>query len=697
MEGLFYRNRCLRTRRGKLLMGPAGNRLFVDYLDRIAGFRGRIEYLQKVNLTEIAAVTCPDLEWEMECMEAVWYPELLRMEFENSELHFTEEKFITRQDEAVSLQTWINKGNRDLRLSFSCQPENCLTEMGAEKESWIRHVISPVTEHGYQFYFYVFCEDFCQVREYILKPGETKEIRMIAVFGLAGENQEKHLIQTGRALSELSADEHRERQKKQHRLFYAKVPSFSSSDAVLNQTWRYRWYILNNCYVEPHYGNYRHGLMYEGRSHKMGKEPFHPTGWEFTKMIPLSTPLHLMDLRWNGETKYGEEMVRSLLDSADAQGEFRVMTADGYGNSYGNFSIWAYWQFYQFHPHPEFLASVLDGLKRYVDCLLARYTDGRDLLQIVTVHQLTGKEYQPSYWYFHEYPRDYKNPDTYTYLKRVDSSVYFYLNLLGLAHLCRENGDGQEEHYAQLAGQLKNEINEKMWDEETEFYYDLHYKTEEKAFVKNIVGFYPWWAEIVPPERMKVMDTIQTEEFRTEYLFPSVSKKCPAYTPTGGWMGDYIKGRDGCVWDGPSWPYTDGIILDTLGVLAKENQAYAELFRTYLHRYALQHFRDGDLERPYLVEHYNPETGEPLSDEPDYNHSYFIDLIMKYVVGIKAEMGRIIVDPLDLGLKSFSCRDISVKGHLLHVCYEQKKGFEVYLDSKLVAESSELKHVVIEI
>lgn len=38
-ENLRYEGRALRTRSGKLLLGPAGRRLFVDYLDQCRAFQ----------------------------------------------------------------------------------------------------------------------------------------------------------------------------------------------------------------------------------------------------------------------------------------------------------------------------------------------------------------------------------------------------------------------------------------------------------------------------------------------------------------------------------------------------------------------------------------------------------------------------------------------------------------------------------
>ena len=50
---LQHKNRTLRTRPGKLLLGSTGARLFADYLDPAPGFIGRIDFIHKLNLPGI--------------------------------------------------------------------------------------------------------------------------------------------------------------------------------------------------------------------------------------------------------------------------------------------------------------------------------------------------------------------------------------------------------------------------------------------------------------------------------------------------------------------------------------------------------------------------------------------------------------------------------------------------------------------
>ena len=62
--------------------------------------------------------------------------------------------------------------------------------------------------------------------------------------------------------------------------------------------------------------------------------------------------------------------------------------------------------------HDDLPAMDNDDYRRGKLTTQRLYGAEEDGLQIERIHQRTGKEYQPSYWYFSGYPADYKNPDT---------------------------------------------------------------------------------------------------------------------------------------------------------------------------------------------------------------------------------------------------------------------------------------------
>ena len=695
-DDLSYPRRYFRVQHGKLSFGPTGDRLFVDYLDKAPGFKGRIDFIHKINLTEIFTIeTDPVCDFSL--CEPIWYPDRLEQIFRGENFSFKEVKFITQNDLAVSIQNWENTGKKALKLKLSCHPVGCKVQTASNNDVLID---VPTNEHGYATRIRIRCLNFDLVHGVNIPQNEDLAFTVVASFENSTTEKTEVLsdkLDTYAGTANGPAGFLR-KQKSQYASFFKSMPNFSCSDEVLNKTWLYRWYILRNCLAKPDFGNFHHLVMFEGRSHKMTKEPLKPTGWEFTKLIPLTTPLHLFEMVWANRNQDVQEMILSLLDSQDEDGLFHVMLANSYGSSYANFSIWAIYQYVLISGDIAFVKKIIPKLKRFIAGNIKVHGCSEDPLQIEWVHQLTGKEYQPSYWYFNNYPKDPYDKSTYTPLKRVDRSVYHYLNLVGLSNLCALSGDTEGQSlYAKMSKDLENAIHTKMWDSATDFYYDLHFQTDEKAMVKNITGFYPFWAGIANKENDKALSAIfDPQQFNTPYPFPSVSKQCLAYQPNGGWMGTFIKGRDGCVWDGPAYPYTNGIMIDLLGRQSRVHKhQYDAQFGKFLHAFALEHFRGDDIQEPYLVEHYNPETGELLSDDVDYNHSFFISLIMRYVVGITVTENQVIIDPLDIGLSYFSCTGIHICGHTLDVIYSSNQPkMIVSWDGKVVRPQSKRYYVI---
>jgi len=127
------------------------------------------------------------------------------------------------------------------------------------------------------------------------------------------------------------------------------------------------------------------------------------------------------------------------------------------------------------------------------------------------------------------------------------------------------------------------------------------------------------------------------------------------------------------MWNGPSWPYTTGIALDSLAKQSKRaGHGFDGEFFRYLHEYTLEHFRGGDARQPYLVEFYDSKTGEPLSDEPDYLHSFYIDLVVTHLAGIDATETGFVFDPLQSELRYFALEGLPIRGSEICVYYQRE-------------------------
>ncbi len=108
-----------------------------------------------------------------------------------------------------------------------------------------------------------------------------------------------------------------------------------------------------------------------------------------------------------------------------------------------------------------------------------------------------------------------------------------------------------------------------------------------------------------------------------------------------------------------------------------------KLFADLLMSYTMMCFREGNIADPIIYEHYNPETGKPISQEEDYFHSTWIDLIVSYVAGvIPLPGGKVAFSPIDCGFESFSLRGVRVASHVIDVEFDQTNGYRVMIDGR---------------
>jgi hypothetical protein len=91
----------------------------------------------------------------------------------------------------------------------------------------------------------------------------------------------------------------------------------------------------------------------------------------------------------------------------------------------------------------------------------------------------------------------------------------------------------------------------------------------------------------------------------------------------------------------------------------------AEFIRRFVHMM----FDDGYPERPNCFEHYNPNTGLPCRYRgiDDYQHSWVVDLLIKYAAGIRPGDTSVTVDPFPFDLTHLSIEDVPVRDHRIGV------------------------------
>ncbi len=661
-------NRTLPGQKDKWMLGPTGKRLWMDYLDPVPGFSGRADFIHKMNLPLLFSVRRQDKpDAALPGFRAEWRVNESRFYSEGDGLSFFERKLITWEDEALSYQTWENRTDRPVKLSLVL-PDKAVPSAPFH---------FPCSLHGLTPVLLVKSSEAWENGLLTLLPHEKKSFLIAAAAGLPGEEKRMTAALDG-MLSRNDFSVLMDEKAESYMRWFDSAPDFDCDDADMVKCWYYRFYLLRKNLSEPGVGRLPGPCFYEGRSHRMPKTPYQPSGWEFSRLIPLSVPLQAMDARWMKDGKAARDALRALSRCLDENGIFAVTGVDECRKEYAHFAAWALYQCFLLHGGVDWVREVLPAFK----------TDARnvyesakkdDSLQIERTHALTGKEYQPSFWFFTRdcFPRRVRPArEGYTPLKRVDRSIYAYLNFTALARLCALCGDGDGAYFSAEAEKIKGDVLGKMWEPVSRCFYDLHHETDEKAFVKNIVAVYPLWAEITEEVHLPVFDYLLSPQyFSLGSGFASAAADCPVFSADGGWRGDYFKGPHGCMWNGPSWPYATGIALDALARQSKKHgHRYDGAFEKHLKEYTRQHFRAGYGDQPCLVEFYDSRTGEALSEEADYSHSFYIDLIVRHLAGIEPGERGLIFHPLRTEREYFSLRGLRVREHTVDVYYQREAG-----------------------
>jgi len=198
---------------------------------------------------------------------------------------------------------------------------------------------------------------------------------------------------------------------------------------------------------------------------------------------------------------------------------------------------------------------------------------------------------------------------------------------------------GREEFIPELVEErdmLAKVINEKLWDEESGFYYDL-WRGGRFSGVKHIGAYWGLLARCAEGERAeRLIAHLENEnEFKTQNRVPALSRDSEDYDPAG----DY--------WNGGVWPPTTYMVLKGLDNYEKFDLSH-EIARDYLYS-TVETFKQTDT----LFENYAPEfvnDGKPWKGDParpnfvGWSGLGPISIMFEYVFGIKpdAENNKIV-------------------------------------------------------
>ena len=279
---------------------------------------------------------------------------------------------------------------------------------------------------------------------------------------------------------------------------------------------------------------------------------------------------------------------------------------------------------------------------------------------------------------------------------RPTINSYMFGNAKALAAMSRMTGVTEKAaHYEQKADTLRNLIENRLWNENQQFFETL--RGDSSANVREAIGYIPWFFDL--PEVGSKYDVawqqlLDEKGFSAPYGLTTAERRHPEFRSHG--VGK-------CEWDGAIWPFATSQTLTALANYLNRNgsvitpQTFFQQMQLYVES---QHHRG----RPYIGEYLDETNGAWLMGDRErsryYNHSTFNDLMITGICGLRPQAdGSMVVNPLiPQGQWDYFCLDgVVYRGHVLTIIwdkngqrYHQGTGLTLMVDGKVVANRKDL-------
>ena len=299
-----------------------------------------------------------------------------------------------------------------------------------------------------------------------------------------------------------------------------------------------------------------------------------------------------------------------------------------------------------------------------------------------------------------------------------------YGDAKAVAAISRMAGNAEQtDRFEEKAAKIKQLVQEKLWDEEAQFFKILATEGKPLREVRELYGYTPWYFNL-PDSGYEAgwKDLMDPKGFYAPCGPTFAEQRHPKFQLS-------YEGHE-CQWNGPSWPLATCSVLTGLANLLNnydqdviDRNAYFETLGIYTRSHQLKR-EDGKVV-PWIDENLNPYTGDWISRTrllemektnnelfirkggyergKDYNHSTYNDLIITGLVGLRPRADDIVeVNPLlPENTWDYFCLDnVLYHGCILTIIwdktgekYSKGKGLTVFADGKKVASSDTLHRI----
>jgi hypothetical protein len=498
-----------------------------------------------------------------------------------------------------------------------------------------------------------------------LVPGETLK----AVFALALAGSASVALDRARATA-ADADPVATQAAATERWFRDRAPGFDCPDPGFNRAFLYRLLVIKKSIVDPGAGFLKRPAAVEGRW---------ATKW-YPSVITFGAGHQLAEMRWL-KPPLAWDHLEVFLANQRGDGAFLGARVDALLGEYTDFiALGAADLYHASGDRARFAAAAL-GLARNADYILGRDCDG-DFLPETASHWESGMEWQPSFFTFSGYDTSRE-----TKLERVEYACYLHAAARAAAEALRLAGR-DASRYDQIARRVGAAIEGQLWDASARHYLSQRASDDQPALDREVVGFYPAAVGITAPERLGFLAGLaDPERWRAPFPVPSVEMASPAFDSYQHWpVGP---GGSASMWNGPTWPHAQSFVVRALAAAERAGRVARGATFALLESYTQAHFfglgPSRRLDRPVVGEMYNPFNGMWLTNERDYFHSTYVDLVVTAIAGLRPAAGETLeIDPLlpPATWDRFALVRLPYHGHELAVVWDAPGGEDAYGDGE---------------
>jgi len=468
------------------------------------------------------------------------------------------------------------------------------------------------------------------------------------------------------------------------------IPVFVCPDPDIERTYYFRWW------------TYRKHIKEKDQGYVITE--FLPEVSWAGKYNTISCGLapHIMEGRWLRNSQYLDGYIDYWCYGGDKNGLAENL------NGYSNWFSHALWQRYLVDGRDDFLVRRLPALIKAFKHVQDNHQTKDNLYWSYDVRDGMEESVSGS--------RTRKN-------RRATISSYAFGNAKAIALIAGLSGDSQLiTEYEEKALQIKNTINEIMWDPLDQFYKVLF---EDNSFSKcrELHGYTPWYFLIPEPTYEIAWKQLwDSNGFYSIYGPTTLEQRHPGYS-----IDNAYTSHKACRWDGPVWPFSTSVTLTALAnylndatqpVVSKEK--YFELVQIYATSHQLVLERGAKV--PWIDESLDPRNGKWITRErfniqgkdgwgskergKDYNHSTYCDIIINGLIGVRPAENMLTINPL---LPSdtwdwFCLKDVCIRGSMLTVVWDRfgnkfamGKGYRIFYKGGLVFKSERITKAIIQI